>query len=55
VWRVGLEQDRVAGVEPMGVARDVDLDRALGDDEVLGRAGGCASASSTLPAESFSS
>ena len=39
VRRVCLEQDRVAGLEAMRIARDVDLDAAGGDDEVLGRAG----------------
>ena len=36
---VGLEQDRVAGLEAVGVTGDIDLDRACGDDEVLRGAG----------------
>ena len=39
VRRVGLEQDRVTGLEAVGVAGDIDLDRAGGDDEVLAGAG----------------
>src|SRR5438445_13598607 len=39
VRRVGLEQDRVAGLEPVGLAAGLDLDGALGDDQVLAGAG----------------
>src|SRR5262245_8367138 len=39
VRRVGLEQDRITGLEPVRVARDVDLDGARRHDEVFGGAG----------------